>query len=86
MANNKVGIAGIVPHVQIMPISVCAGNACLSSHLLADPIRYAVDNGAQVINMSLVAKHTMFNPELTEAISYAHDHGVTVVIAAGNGV
>lgn len=85
LANNKVGIAGIVPQVRIMPLSVCDGKACLSSHLLAGPVRYAVDNGAQVINMSLVAKHTTFNPELTEAISYAHSRGVTVVIAAGNG-
>lgn len=85
LANNKVGITGIVPHVQIMPLSVCDGTACLASNLLAEPIRYAVDNGAQVINMSLVAKHTTFNPELTDAIIYAHDHGVSVVIAAGNG-
>ncbi len=84
LPNNKIGIAGIVPHVAIMPLAVCAGNTCLSSQLLAAPVRYAVDNGAQVINMSLVSKHTTFSPELTDAITYAHSKGVTVVIAAGN--
>ena len=67
-----------------MPLAVCAGNTCLSSQLLAAPVRYAVDNGAQVINMSLVSKHMTFSPELTDAITYAHSKGVTIVIAAGN--
>lgn len=86
LANNKIGIAGIVPHIAIMPLAVCAGNTCLSSQLLSAPIRYAVDNGAQVINMSLVSKHTSFSPELTDAVTYAHSKGVTVVIAAWNWV
>lgn len=85
-ANNALGIAGIVPNARIMPLAVCAGKDCLSSQLLDAPIRYAVDQWAKVINMSLVAKHTTFTPALTDAIRYAHDHGVTVVMAAGNGM
>lgn len=48
-------------------------------------VRYAVDNGADIINLSLSSKEGMFISKLTDAFSYARSKGVVVTIAAGNG-
>ena len=49
---------------------------------IAMAVRYAVDNGADVLVMSLGS--AVFNEALADAISYAHDEGVPCVVAAGN--
>ncbi|USN55865.1 MAG: S8 family serine peptidase [Candidatus Peribacteria bacterium] len=85
IANNKIGVAGISQDVALMSLVVCNSEECLHSSDLSGPIRYAVDNGADIINMSLVSKNGSFNPALDAAIKYATDNGVIVVIAAGNG-
>jgi subtilisin family serine protease len=46
--NNKIGIKGIAQNVKIMPLNVFGRH----EKDIAMAIRYAVDNGAQVINMS----------------------------------
>ncbi len=67
--------------VKIMPVRVldAAGNGYHSSIALG--IRYAVDNGASVINMSLGGGHSDY---IDSYVQYALDRGVTVVAAAGN--
>jgi len=81
--NNKKGIDGIADNVRIMAIrAVPDGDEHDKDIALA--IRYAVDNGAQVINMSFGKS---FSPEkkwVDEAVEYAKSKGVLLVHAAGN--
>lgn len=52
---------------------------------IAAAIRYAVDRGANIINMSLGAATPQAHPALVSAVEYAKSHGVLLVVAAGNG-
>jgi subtilisin family serine protease len=80
---NDKGIDGIANHVQIMPIrAVPDGDE--HDKDIANAIRYAVDNGALIINMSFGKS---FSPEkkwVDEAVQYAESKGVLLVHAAGN--
>ena len=81
--NNDIGIDGVADNVRIMAIRVVPdGDERDKDVALA--IRYAVDNGAQVVNMSF-GKY--FSPEkkwVDEAVKYAESKGVLLVAAAGN--
>lgn len=81
--NNGKGINGIANHVEIMTIrAVPDGDE--HDKDIANAIRYAVDNGAWVINMSFGKS---FSPEkqwVDEAVLYAESKGVLLVHAAGN--
>jgi hypothetical protein len=81
--NNGIGGAGVAPQARIMPIRVLAADGSGISEDVTKAVRYAVDNGAKVINLSLGGS-TESTP-LTSAIQYAVDHNVLVVAAAGNG-
>ncbi len=50
--NNNYGIAGIAPDTKIMPLTVCSDSGCPEQAIIK-AIKYAVDNGANIINMSL---------------------------------
>lgn len=80
--NNSVGIAGVAPLARIMPIKVMASDGFGSYLAIADGIRYAVDNGAHIINLSLGGP----NPSifLEDACAYAFNKGAVIVAAAGN--
>lgn len=81
--NNGVGMNGVAQNVQIMAIrAVPDGDEYDKDIALA--IRYAVDNGAKVINASF-GKMYSTNPEwVYEAIKYAAQNDVLIVHAAGN--
>jgi subtilisin family serine protease len=72
---------GIAPAATILPVKVFDIVCDSPNHSLAEGIRWAVDNGADIINVSLVTGHS---PALEEALRYAEDHQVLVVAAAGN--
>lgn len=80
--NNGIGVAGVALNVKIMPLKVLAANGSGSVAAIGDAIRYAADNGAKVINMSLGGAFP--SRVLKKAVEYAHAKGVTVVCAAGN--
>ncbi|WP_162200463.1 S8 family serine peptidase [Kordia jejudonensis] len=81
--NNNIGINGINDNVQLMPLSIAVvGNEFDKDIALA--IRYAVDNGAKVINMSLGKTFSMYPEWVNEAIKYAEDHNVLIVTSSGN--
>lgn len=82
VTHNGKGVAGIARNVKIMPLKVLAGNGSGSVAGIADAIRYAADNGAKVINMSLGGPFP--SRALKKAVAYAHKKGVVVVCAAGN--
>jgi subtilisin family serine protease len=82
-AANGDEIKGVAFNSKIMPIKVL-GNGGGSDLDIAKGIRYAINNGAKVINMSLGGESPVIAPELVEALRAAKQAGVTVVIAAGN--
>jgi subtilisin family serine protease len=82
-ANDGVGVAGVAPAATIMPVKVLHPNGSGSSDDVARGIRWAADNGAEVLNLSLSSSSS--SVAMTEAIDYAVDMGAVVVAAAGNG-
>jgi len=91
VTNNGVGVAGMAFNVRLMPIKVLDGDwdAMFNSpnvatdDLVARAIRYAADNGANVLNLS-VGREGAPAPAVRAAIEYAVSKGVFVVVAAGN--
>jgi len=80
--NNGEGVAGLAFDARIMPIKVLDSFGGGSSADIADAIRFAADNGADVINMSLGG--SMPDQVMQLACRYAVEKGVLVVCAAGN--
>ena len=81
-SNNANGIAGLCWNCTVMPIKVISGNGLGTYQDVVNGIHYAVDQGADIINMSLGGYE--YSQSLLEAINYAHQKGVTVVAAGGN--
>lgn len=80
---NGVGVDGILDDVRIMVVrAVPAGDE--RDKDVANAIRYAVDNGAHVINLSFGKGYSPGKRAVDEAVRYAEQHGVLVVHAAGN--
>lgn len=80
---NGVGIDGVANNVEIMAIRAVP-NGDEHDKDVANAIRYAVDNGAQVINMSFGKSYSPNRAYVSEAIAYAAEKGVLLVHAAGN--
>ncbi len=80
--NNGYGVTGIAYDSKIMPVKVLDDEGSGSYSAIAKGIYYAVDNGADVINLSLGGGRS--NDTLQKAIEYASNKGVIVVMAAGN--
>jgi len=75
------GIAGAAWDVMVMPVKISeAGES--DTTILSEAIQYAVDQGADVINISFSGPQT--SQTLTAAVAYAIAQGVVVVAAAGN--
>jgi type VII secretion-associated serine protease mycosin len=88
----KDGAGGVARDAQVMPVKVFRKDGKAEPATIAKGIRYAADNGAKVINMSLggteagMKKAGLWEqmPELKAAIAYAQSKGVVVVAASGN--
>jgi hypothetical protein len=79
------GIASIAPGATILPIKVLDGGNSGTELALAEGLRFAADEGAQVANMSLSFPPTYFPSRLLQsAVDYAAKHGVIMIAAAGN--
>lgn len=81
--NNNIGINGVADNVEIMSIRAVP-NGDERDKDVANSIRYAVDNGAKVINMSFGKGYYYNKKTVDEAIRYAMDKDVLLVHAAGN--
>ncbi|MDX5980300.1 S8 family serine peptidase [Exiguobacterium profundum] len=79
--DNGVSMRGIVPNVTILPVKVLDAGGSGDTDQIALGIKYAVDAGAKVINMSLGGNESR---TLGYMMKYAHDRGVIVVAATGN--
>ncbi len=92
VTNNGAGVAGMAFNVRLMPVKVVDGDwdAIFNSpyfatdDVIARGIRYAVDNGANILNLSLGRDERWPAPAVRSAIEYAVRRGVFVVVAAGN--
>jgi subtilisin family serine protease len=89
--DNGIGIAGLSPTAQLLVAKVVTPSRAIPIDAEARAIRWAVDNGARVINMSLGGLRDPLDPNLdgysrleADAVSYAVKNGVVVVAAAGN--
>ncbi len=82
IGNNGVGVTGVMWRARIMPVRVLNQYGEGDDSDIAEGIKYAVDNGAKVINASLGGYGT--SPVLEDAMNYAYSHGVLFVAAAGN--
>lgn len=83
VAGNGIGGVGVAPAARILPIQVlnAAGNG--DGRDVGRAIRFAVDSGARVINLSLGGDQE--SPSIASALQYAVSRDVLVVAAAGNG-
>jgi subtilisin family serine protease len=75
------GIYGVAPEAKLMAIKVCGPAGCWGDDIAAG-IEYAVDNGANIISMSLGGDSQ--DSQIKDAIDYAVNNNVLVVAAAGN--
>ena len=80
--NNGIGVAGVAFKAKIMPLKVLSARGFGNVADIAEAVRFAANNGAKVINMSLGGPRP--SKILADAVTYAHKKGVLVVCAAGN--
>ena len=81
--NNNIGVNGIVDNVRIMFIRAVPGGDEHDKDV-ALAIRYAVDNGAKIINMSFGKPVSPYKKMVDDAVKYADTRGVLLVHGAGN--
>jgi subtilisin family serine protease len=90
--DNGIGIAGLAPSAELLVAKVVTKSRAISVESEARAIRWAVDRGARVINMSLGGLRDPIDPSRdsysrleADAVAYAVSNGVVVVAAVGNG-
>ncbi len=79
---NGTGVAGIAYNAKILPVKVLNRFGSGSNATVAAGIRWATDNGADIINMSLGS--SWGSRALQEAVNYAYEHNVLIIAASGN--
>jgi serine protease len=85
--NNGIGLTGLAYGAAIMPVRILDADGDGDAATIARGLRYAVNHGANVINLSLEFDPGISAaniPDILAALRYAYDHGVVVVAAAGN--
>lgn len=80
--NNNIGIKGIA-NIIIMPLNISPSGDEHDKDI-AMAVRYAVDNGAKIINMSFGKEFSMHKDWVSDAFKYAEEHNVLLVHSAGN--
>jgi Subtilase family len=90
--DNGIGIAGLAPSADLLVAKVVTSSRTIPLEAEAKAIRWAVDSGARVINMSLGALRDPLDPDHdafswleADAVAYATSKGAVVVAAVGNG-
>jgi subtilisin family serine protease len=83
LTNNTLGVAGVAPDCSILAVKVAPGNSSSpTTEGIANGILYAMDKGAQVINLSLGSRRE--SQAITDAVKQALARNVVVVVAMGN--
>ncbi|MGE8290226.1 MAG: S8 family peptidase [Sphingobacterium sp.] len=81
--NNNIGINGVADNVRILTVRLVPDGDERDKDV-ANAIRYAVDNGAKVLNMSFGKSYSHNKQTVDEAVKYAESKDVLLVHAAGN--
>jgi len=81
---NDIGIKGIADNVEIIAIRVVPPSGDERDKDIANGIIYAVDNGAQIINMSFGKDYSPHKEAIDKAVKYAEQKGVLLMHSAGN--
>jgi subtilisin family serine protease len=81
--NNGIGMDGVAADVRIMSVR-CVPDGDERDKDVANAIRYAVDNGAKILNMSFGKKYSWDKKVVDDAVKYAESKGVLLIHAAGN--
>jgi serine protease len=82
--NNGIGLTGIAYGAMLMPVRVLDSANVGYADRIAEGIRFAVRNHAQVINMSFNFACGEKVPQVDEALREAYDHGIVTVASGGN--
>lgn len=82
VGDNHEGYVGVAWEVQIMPLRILDEQGTGSESDAAKAITYAVENGADVINLSFAGDES--HAALRNAVRNAYEHGVVIVAALGN--
>lgn len=85
-APDGTGMIGVAPEANLLSISVGFGAAAAVpfTEQVAKGMKWAVDNGADIINLSFTTNTLDWDESWDEAFLYAFQHDVVVVVAAGN--
>lgn len=80
------GMIGVAPEANLLSLSIGFGAASSVPFVqqVADAMKWAVDHGADIINLSFTTNTLTWDPSWDDAFQYAFDHDVVVVVAAGN--
>ncbi|MEV0267558.1 MAG: type VII secretion-associated serine protease mycosin [Hamadaea sp.] len=82
-SDDSSGVLGLAPGAKILPVRVLdAKNEYDDARIVANAVRWSVDHGAAVINLSLGG--SVSSPELADALDYAFEKDVVVVACTGN--
>jgi subtilisin family serine protease len=79
---NRIGVSGVAQRARIMVVKALGADAVGSAVTMAEAVRYAVANGARIINMSVSGPGR--SQAFEEAVQAASDAGALMVVAAGN--
>ncbi|MBO2457295.1 S8 family serine peptidase [Actinomadura sp. LCR2-06] len=78
------GFTGLAPEAKILPVRLVDHSEGDWTSAISQGIKYAVDHGVKVVNMSIGQQAFQCPQELQDAIAYAIQHNVVLVAAAGN--
>lgn len=87
VGNNGQGVAGVSWNAKIMPLKALWADGSGTIDNVAQAVRYAVDNGAKVINLSLGARFSSWPcgwSTIEDAFNYAVSNGAVIAAASGN--
>ncbi|MCT9079469.1 S8 family serine peptidase [Streptomyces fulvoviolaceus] len=82
--NDSSGVMGLAPKAKILPVRIWSTKESLEPGNWAEAVRYAVEQGASVINLSLNDDAAYPGSKVAKAIEYAQANDVVVVAGAGN--
>src|SRR5205807_158632 len=86
--DNGVGVAGVAPDAELVVAKVADSGGGIAIEDANAGIRWVVDHGARVVNLSLgdllFVRTAAFGTKLSEGVEYAWQHGAVPVIASGN--
>ncbi|MEU7153380.1 type VII secretion-associated serine protease mycosin [Streptomyces sp. NPDC045456] len=77
------GVKGLAPDAKILPIKIWDSDGNTLTNSMAEPLRYVVDRGAKVVNMSFAGVGSLRDDE-KQAVAYAASKDVLLIAGSGN--